>query len=577
MQRMKRLLSLLLALVLLASVSVAGAQDSENVLRVNWGPNDIPSLDPSDATDVSSIQIIVELFPGLTRINEVTLENQPGMATDWEVSDDGLTYTLNLLQEVPWVRYNAETGEVEAVTDDDGNMRYVTAADFKYGMMTSMNPETGSYYGGILANWVEGGTIFNGALDDLAEDASEEDVAAAIDAARDAVQITVIDDYTLEVVASQPAGFVPQILGMWMSTAKPEWVEAEFGDAWTEPENIVTYGPFALSEWTNGERLTIVRNPLWPGTDTIPVPTLDAVTGVMLEATAALANYEAGELDRVGVPSQELDRVLADPTLSEEYSTGPDTCTFYLMFNTTKAPTDDVRVRQALSMAVDREAISSSIIRPSDPAFFFTRPSLAAAPTAEEYPELVIGEDDEMANELMNDYIAENGELETITFMHSAGSSTGPLVVAAAQEMWNDALVDSGVNIEVSTQEWAVYLETTDDPVTAPNVWYLGWCQDYPDANNFLFDVLHSSVADNGSGWTDADFDALLEEAQVLTDLEEREQLYAQAEFILTNRDAVMINLVYDLTSELTKPGIERPFGQLGNTYFEAWSFGGDE
>ncbi|MGJ3239371.1 MAG: peptide ABC transporter substrate-binding protein [Anaerolineae bacterium] len=564
--------ALIVALLSVFALSIT-AQSEENVLRVNWGPNDIPSLDPSDATDVSSIQIIVELFPGLTRINEVTLENQPGMALDWTVSEDGLTYTLNLIEDVPWVKYNMETGEVEEVLDDDGNVRYVTAADFAYGMQTSMDPRTGSYYGGILATWIEGGADFNGALDGLAEDASEEEAAEAVAAAAEGIAVTVIDDYTLEVVASQPAGFVPQILGMWMSTAKPQWVEEEFGDAWTEPENIVSYGPFALSEWLNGERLTIVRNPFWPGTDTIPVPTLDAVTGVMLETSAALANYEAGLLDTTGVPSADLDRVLADATLSEEYSTGPDTCTFYLMFNTTIEPTNDVRVRQALSMAINRQDIADFILRPSEPAFFFTRPSLAAAPTAEEYPELIIGEDDEMANELITSYLEENGlsEVPTITFMHSAGSGTGPLVAAAALEMWNDAL-GGVVNIDVSTQEWAVYLETTDFPETAPNVWYLGWCQDYPDTNNFLFDVLHSSVAVNGSGWSDEEFDALLSEAQVLTDLEEREALYAQAEYIATTRDAMMINLVYDLTSNLTKPYIERPYGSLGNTYYEYWS-----
>lgn len=563
-------------LVALMSVFVfaANAQSDENVLRVNWGPNDIPSLDPSDATDVSSIQIIVELFPGLTRINEITLENQPGMATSWELADDGVTYTMTLIEGVPWVKFNADTGEVEEVLDADGNVRYVTAGDFAYGMQTSMDPRTGSYYGGILATWIAGGAEFNASTDGLAEDASDEEVAEAVAAAAEGIQVNVIDDYTLEVVASQPAGFVPQILGMWMSTAKPQWVEEEFGDAWTEPENIVSYGPFALSEWSHGERLTIVRNPFWPGTDTIPVPTLDAVTGVMIEATAGLANYEADLLDAVGVPSAELDRVLADPVLGEQYSTGPDTCTFYLMFNTTLSPTDDVRVRQALSMAINRQDISDAIIRPSEPAYFFTRPSLAAAPTAEEYPDLIIGEDDAMAQELINSYLSENGldTLPTLTFMHSAGSSSGPLLAAAALEMWNDALGGS-VNIEVSTQEWAVYLETTDFPETAPNVWYLGWCQDYPDTNNFLFDVLHSSVAENGTGWQNDEFDALLSEAQVLTDLEEREALYAQAEYILTTQDAVMINLVYDLTSRLTKPNVERPYGSLGNTYYEYWSF----
>lgn len=569
---MKKALRFGLVLAMLIAVfGIAGAQSEDNIVRVNWGPNDIPGLDPAIETDVSSIQIIVELFPGLTRTNEITLEDEPGMATDWTISEDGLTYTFNLIQEVPWVRYDAETGEVVQITDDEGNVRFVTANDFAYGMARSIDPLRGDYYGGILAQWIEGGTAVRGATSDMADDATEDELRAAVDAQLEGLQISVIDDYTLEITASRPAGFLTNILGMWMSTAVPSWAIEEYGDTWTTQENINTYGPFVLSEWSNGERLTILRNPFWPGTDAIPVPAVDGVTGIMVEATAALANYEAGLLEAVGVPGQELDRVLADGTLSTEYSTGADTCTFYLHFNTTKAPTDDARVRRALSMAVNRQDIADFILPPSEPAFFFTRPSLAAAPTAEEYPELIIGEDDAMANELMNEYIADVGELPTITFMHSAGSSTGPLVSAAVLEMWNDTL-DADVNIEVSTQEWAVYLDTTDDPEAAPNVWYLGWCQDYPDTNNFLFDVLHSSVAENGSGWQDDEFDALLAEAQTLTDLEEREALYAQAEYIFTNRDAVMITLVYDLTSRLTKPYVDRPLGQLGNTYYELWS-----
>lgn len=574
MSKFTRVRSLVLALLaLLIVVGVVGAQDRDGkTLLVNYGEGDVPFLDPTHATDTSSIQIINELFPGLTIIDEVTLETKPAMSTGWSLSDDGLTYTFNIVEGVQWVKYNADSGEVELLSDADGNPRLVTANDFKFGMLRSMDPRNGSYYGGILAGWLNGGLDFNSAIDDLAEDASDEDAQAALDAVMGDVTINVVDDYTIEFTSPNTAGFLPQIYGMWMSTAQPSWVVEEFGDAWTEPENIVSYGPFALSEWLHGESLTMVRNPHWAGTEGVPAAKLDGVHGIMVDTAAGLANYEAGLIDATGVPNAELDRVLADSVLSAEYESSGNSCSFYFAMNTTIAPTDDIRVRRALSMSIDRELVTSTILHPADPAYFFTRPGLAAAPTFEEYADISIGNDLSEAQALIADYLADNGgEMAPVQFMHTTGSSSGPLLAAAVQEMWGDAF-DGAVTVEVITQEWAVFLETRRSPDTAPNMWYIGWCLDYPDTHNFLYDVWHSSVAVNGTGWQNDEFDGLLEQAMVLDDLEVREGLYAQAEEIITNTDPALIPVWYNSSSRLTKPYVERPFGVTGGvTQYELW------
>lgn len=543
---------LALVAVFVMALGVVSAQLEDNVLYVNWGEGDIPTLDPSLGTDTSSIQIVIEIFPGLTRIDEVTYEVGDGMAS-WTTSEDGLTYTFSLLPEVSWVKYNAETGEVEQLTDADGNVLYVTANDFKYGMLRSMDPALGSYYGGILASWVQGGAAYN------ADEGSIEDVA-----------ITVVDDYTLEIVAPEAAAFLPNIYGMWMATAQPQAIVEEFGDQWTEAENIVSYGPFAVSEWVHEESLTIVKNPFWVGTETIPAPTLDAVVGTMLSTEAALANYEAGLLDVTGVPSADYERVVADPTLSEEYSTGPGSCTYSYVFNTAVAPFDDVRVRQAFSMAINRQEIIDNVLKAGqEPAFFWSRPNLVAAPLQDDFPDFVIGEDDELARELINEYIAENGELPTITASHNESSGHGE-IMAAAVEMWRTTL---GVeDIQITTQEWATYLETIKNDDTAPGIFRYAWCLDYPDTHNFLFDVFHSSVIELGASWQSDEFDSLVEEAKTETDTAVRTDLYLEAEYILTVEDAVLIPVYYYTSSRLTKPYVERPYGGLGNTYYENWS-----
>lgn len=551
MSKFTRIFTLSLALVLVFA-GIVSAQDDKMILRVNWGQGDIPSLDPSLATDTSSIQILESITVGLTRLNEEG-NIEPGFASSWDISEDGTVYTFNLLQEVPWVYYDAEADAVMEATDDEGNVRYVTAGDFIYGMHRSLSPETGSYYGGVMSSWLVGGEAAisgEGALEDVA--------------------VVALDDYTLEVTVTQPAAFIPNILGMWMAVAQPEWVIEEYGDFWTEAENMQSYGPFALKEWLHGESLTLIANPFWPGTDSVPQSTLDEVYGTMLETSAAFANYEAGLLDTSDVPTAEVDRVYSDPTLSQEYNIIPGTCTYIYGFNTSKAPFDDVRVRQAFSMAINRQDIIDNILKAGqEPAYFFSRPDLVAAPSADLFPDYVIGEDDAMAQELLQSYIDEVGELPEITLMHNESEAHRSIATAVVQ-MWNDTL---GVDdIQLASQEWAVYLETTKSDETAPQIFRYAWCWDYLDTHNFLFDVFHSSVREIGIAWDNEEFDSLLEQARVESDIEVRRDLYAQAENLLSNEVAAIAPIYYYTSLGLTKPYVDRTFAIGFAQRYEKWS-----
>lgn len=555
MRKTTRFLSLALVLVLMMSiVGISGAQDDMKVIvRSTGSTSDVPSLDASLATDTSSIDILLHTTPGLTGANELTLETEPGMAT-WEVSEDGLTYTFNILPEIPWVHYNAESGEVEMVMID-GAPRYVTAADFAYGIGRSLsNPE--SYYGGIMAAWVVNGSAVY---------AGEADVAD--------LGVTVIDEYTLEIHASQPATFLKAIFGMWQAYAQPQWVIDEYGEFWFEPETFVSYGPFALKEWLHGESVTLITNPFWEGTEFIPVPAIDEIKLVMLDDSASMAAYEAGDVDVIAPPLPELDRIRADEVLSAELYIGPSSCTYIYGFNTAKPPVDDARIRRALSMTIDRQSLIDNVLKGGQtPAYFFSRENmLAAAPNASDYPDLALSEDLEAAKALVQEYMDELGyadvsEIPPVTLMHNE-SEGHARIAQAIQQMWTDAL---GITIEIQTQEWGTYLETIKSDDAAPQVYRYGWCQDYSDTHNFLFDVFHTSVRDLGMSWDNPDFDALVEQAMVAPD-EERTDLYAQAEYILTNEDAVMIPIYFYTTVSLTKPYIERTYSQDGHQRYYKW------
>ena len=163
---------------LFVSLGAVAAQDGKVLYTSRqMGPDDVPTLDPSQASDVPSVQIIVEIFPELIRLHEESVLTEPGMAT-WTVSDDGLVYTFSIQPEVPWVKYNADSGAVEQVMVD-GAPRYVQAQDFAYTMVRTLDPNVASDYGYVLAPWVVGGSELNSL--DTESATYEADRQAAID------------------------------------------------------------------------------------------------------------------------------------------------------------------------------------------------------------------------------------------------------------------------------------------------------------------------------------------------------------------------------------------------------------
>ncbi|MGC9356864.1 MAG: peptide ABC transporter substrate-binding protein [Anaerolineae bacterium] len=536
-----------------------------NVLRLNLGPGDVPTIDPALSTDTSSVQIVDEITVGLTRLNEVTLELEPGMAADWTVSADGLTYTFNLVEGIPWVRWNGEA--VEEVLDEEGNVRYVTAHDFEYGMKRTCNPETASDYAYVLGFALAGCNDLLNA--DGYTDLGEEDQQAL----QDGVAATALDDYTLEVTFTTPAIYNLNIIGMWVAHAQPQWLIEERGDRWIEPGFNQSYGPFTLEDWVHDSFISIVKNPFWPGMDSIPVPQLDRVRFSMLEASAAMAEYEAGNLDVAGVPIADLDRVKADPVLSEELRIAPDGCTYYYGFNTSKEPVDNVHMRRALSHAVDRTGLVENVTKGGqEPAQWFCRPGMAACPTMESHPDAGIKSDVEAAQAELQAYMDDMGytsvdEIPEVVLMFNTSEGHQRIAEAIA-EMWQETL---GIQVTLTNQEWRVYLATLQED--SPPVWRLGWCLDYPDANNWTREVFAiGGHEESATQWRNEEFTAMLEEAALEEDLATRQDMYAEAETILVYEDAAIIPIYWYTAVGVTKPYVNRTYSQHGHEAYEKWT-----
>lgn len=552
MQKFNRLIGLTGVLLLVFAISIVGAQDMKTlVTSLSMVGGDIPTIDPGLAETSSSIEVINQIFIGLTSQEETTGAPEDGIAT---YTVEGSTYTFSIMPDIYWVRYNAESGAVEQVMDDAGNPRTVTAGDVAYGMLRSLNPETASPYSYVLVPYIVGAAEFNsgeGAMEDVA--------------------IEVVDDLTLNITAPEAVSFAPSIYGLWMARAVPQWAIEEYGDLWVESENIQTFGPYALKEWLHDESITIVKNPFWAGTDAVPAAKIDEVTFRFLDPAQAFAEYLAGNIDAADVPLEEIERVKADPTLSEEYVVGTNPCTYYIGFDNVEAPTDNVHLRRALSFAIDRQSIVDNVTRGGQiPAQWFARPGLNAAPTLETHPDLGALYDPALAQEEFALALEELGmtaeELSAMITLSYNDSSGHAAIMQAIQQMYQDTL---GISVTLTPLEPSTYFASLSEE--APAVYRAGWCQDYADANNFLYDVFYSASSQNDTGFNSPEFDAIVEQARLSSDQAERLELYAQAEQILVVDVAAIAPIYWYTVNQVIKPYVEPTISVTGNEVYYNW------
>ena len=543
----------------------------EQPVTLNWNfGTEPPTLDPSMATDNVSITVVGNTFTGLTVLDPETNEPLPYLATEWEAGEDdegNQTWTFKLRDDIAWVKYDPTTGETIQEVDEDGNPRFVNANDVVYGVKRTIDPETASDYAYVLY------IIKNAA----AVNAGEEGVTA------DDIGVVALDDQTVQFTLENAAGYFPAIASMWVAMPMPQWAIEEWGDTkWTEAGLIVTNGPYSLESWIHGGELNLVKNPLWINADDVQI---ERVEGLMIqEASTEFALYENNELDTVPVPLPEIDRVKADPVLSEEYYQAPAACTYYYAFANTKPPFDDVRVRAAFSQAIDHLSLIDNVTKGGQiPASSFAPPGIFGAP---EPGTVGLTSDPEAAKAALQEYLDEN-EMTIddfnalgVTLMHN--TSEGHATIAAAiQQMWKDTL---GVDVKVENQEWKVYLQTTqnDTPIEElPHIFRFGWCADYADENNWVHEVFNSISGENRlrrncsdpncTEITTSEFDDLTLQAQQTMDPDERAELYKKAEEILSAVEVAYAPIYHYTTVAVTKPWLQRHYMSVGPQDFYNW------
>ena len=467
----------------------------DQVININWGAEP-PSLDPGLATDTTSGDVISNIMDPLVKLDK-DLQPTPSLAKSWTVSKDGKTVTFELRDDGRW-------------TNGDP----VTAQDFEWSWKRTISPDLGADYA----------YQFFGIVGAAEYNACEKNC----DAMRDKVGVKALDDHTLQVkLTSQQPWFVQQVAHHSFLAVHRATVE-KFGRKWTEPQNIVTDGPFKLARWNHDSRLDLVKWNGWRNADQVK---LQRINGSMItEGTTALRAFEAGELDTSGqgLPPVDLPRLKGTP----EYAQYPGLGTYYYGLNVKTVP--DVKQRRAMALAIDRQTIIDNIAQGDQaPATGFTPKGMPGFDTiTAKSPWLAPNGDIAKAKQLMSQVKSPQKDV-TLLINNAPGHKE---IAVAVQSMWQKL----GLHVTISQQDWAQYLQFLGPPPDpSMDAFRLGWIADYVDAMNFL-ELWKCGSGNNNTNFCDPGYDKLVEQARKTADNGERYGVYKQLEDKLVGKDGAM-------------------------------------
>lgn len=518
----------------------------EPITQYSTAASEIPTLDPQLATDSVSITPIENLFLGLTDADPlIPGQINPELATEWSSSDDGLVWTFTLRDDIPWVR-------LDPVSDDAKILRMVVAQDIEYGIKRACDPRLLSQYGDSTIRPIVAGC----------DDALSIPTADFTDADLDLIQVEALDDTTLQITLNYAAGYFLSQTAMWVyRPVHPETLE-EFGDNWTEPGNITTNGPFMIDEWVRGVRRVYIRNPHLPADLFGPGNLERKVETVVQDLGTQFALFLDGKIDSTAIPVAELQSVLQDPQYNEQVVQVVQPATFFIAFAIDKPPFDNVHLRRAFSASVDRQAFVQEVVQGQGIAMIhFTPPGMFGAPPINE---VGVGYNPEYAREQLElaGYAGCEGVPDVEVLVASSSGAAWAEYLSASVE--NELGCDQNL-MTITQQEWGVFLETIDrdnPPEDRPNLWTLGWSPDYPDANNWVNDVLSCESIQNDTARPCSEVDDLIIQAAQESNSELRQEMYYRIEEMFFGEEGMhpIIPLYMPLSYALVRPYYTVPY-----------------
>jgi oligopeptide transport system substrate-binding protein len=472
---------------------------------------DLSTLDPG--LHYSTFDILIpQLFRGLVELGP-QLEVLPGLARGWEVQQGGRRYVFRLGEQVRW---------------SDGVP--LTAHDVEFAWKRVLDPATGAPYANLLYD-VKGAEAYHrGEVSD-----------------GDTLGVRALDDTTFLVDLENPTGYFLQLLTHEVTFPVPRHAVEAHGHAWALPGNIVTNGPFALAEYRRGESLALVRNARyrggWRGN-------VERVEIALLEAVAwrdQVALYEVDGLDALritGFPVAERDRLRERH--ADQFISIPQLCTGTWGFNVHRPPLNDVRVRRALTMAIDRDVACNVPCRGFFPPATggFVPPGMPG-----HSPGIGLPYDPERARLLLAQAGYPGGHgLPALRGIISSGSGSARAIAEYIKTLWEREL-----GLEVRIQYRPIPEHRHLAPQEQNHLNLVVWTAQYPDPDNFL----RVGFGGERTWWRHEEYDRLVERARRLLDQGERMGLYRRADRILVD-EAPFLPVVYYQEQALFKPWVKR-------------------
>jgi len=510
--------SLLLAVSILLTGCSQTAAPTAKVQKTSFNAGAEPkTLDPALSTGVPESHIQTALFEGLTRIGEGE-KVMPGIAETWTQNTDGTVITFKL-RDAKWSNGDA-----------------ITAEDFKYAWLRALSPELASEYSYQLY-YIKGAEDYN----------SKKGTA-------EAVGLKVVDPKTLEVTLAAPTPYFIALTSF--HTLYPVNKKAiEANKDWSlKAETFVSDGPFKMKEWKHNDQVVVVKNENYWDAKNVKMAEVDF--NLLEDAKAALTAFEAGQLDGTdNIPTEDIDRLKASKVLKS----APYIGTYFYRFNVTKKPFDDVKVRKALTMAINRQTLIDKVVKGGQkPALAFTPPGMVDVEAGKDFRTVggdFIKEDVTEAKKLLAEAGYPDGKNwpADATILYNT-SSNHKLIAEAIQNMWKTNL---GIDVKLRNEEWAVYLESQKK--LNFNISRAGWIGDYSDAMTFM-DMFVTGGGNNETGWSNAEYDKQIKTiANKSGDQKVRIPAMHAAEKVLMDEMPIM-PIYYYVNNFVLKDGIKGAF-----------------
>ncbi|MGZ4988516.1 MAG: peptide ABC transporter substrate-binding protein, partial [Limisphaerales bacterium] len=459
------------------------------------------SLDPAIGSTIEDSRVGAALFEGFVRNDPVTSAAIPSLAERWDISPDGRVYTFHLRTNLQW-----STGEP------------IDANDFVYSWRRVLDPRTGAKYASQLFYVKNAQEFTDGKLKDPEK-----------------VGIRALDPNTVQVELNQPTAFFLDLITLPTFAIVPRFAIEKYGDAWVRHQPVPSSGAYILETWRLNDRIRVRKNPRYWDAANTKLETADFLPVAM--PSTALNLYDTGEADIIWdkdlIPAELLDALSSRP----DYHSYTQLASYFLRYNVTQPPFKDVRVRKALALAIDKKRIAEKILRNGE------KPASRIVPdgVAHYEPTEGLGYNPDEARKLLAaaGYPGGKGFPNFNYLLDSGGGANVHSQIAVEiQNMWEREL---GIHVELRQMEKKIYVDAQDR--LDYNVSRSSWIGDYNDPDTFL-GLFRSFDGNNRTGWKNARYDKLMDDADSEPDLKKRAELLKQAETLLV-RDELPIVPIY--------------------------------